>query len=165
MIVVKRKSDLFTGEWLSKCEKAGINPTNNFVADLPEGGVVKLHAFGQFNWLMDAFEVVDGAELVTKQTTDMKFDGDKARVDLLLDGCPNAIEAVSQVLTFGAKKYADHSWQGVDKGPARYKAALLRHLLAHAAGESLDSESGLSHLAHAACNAMFILELELKKDA
>lgn len=97
--------------------------------------------------------------------TGMKFDGGKARVDLLLDGCPRAITAVSEILTFGAKKYADHSWQGVEQGESRYKAALLRHLLAHASGEKLDSESGMSHLAHAACNAMFILELELRKDA
>jgi len=37
------------------------------------------------------------------------------------------------------------------------------HLLAVGNGEELDSESGLHHLAHAACNALFILELELRK--
>lgn len=95
--------------------------------------------------------------------TGMKFDGDKARMDLLVDGCPNALEAVGQVLTFGARKYAAHSWQTVDGGEERYKAALIRHLLAVGKGESVDPESGLSHLAHLACNALFILELELRK--
>lgn len=96
---------------------------------------------------------------------DMKHDKGKSRVDLLLDGCPNAIKSVSDVLTFGAKKYADHSWQGVENGSSRYKAALMRHLLAHSSGELNDPETGLSHLSHVACNALFILELELKKDA
>ena len=93
----------------------------------------------------------------------MKYDGDKPRMDLLLSGCPNALEAVSSILTFGAKKYAAHSWQTVPQGDERYLAALLRHLTAVGKGETLDSESGMLHLAHAACNALFILELELRK--
>lgn len=96
---------------------------------------------------------------------DMKFDQDKPRMDLLLDGCPGALEAVASILTFGAKKYADHSWQGVEGADRRYKAALLRHLTAHAKGEKNDPESGMPHLAHAACNALFILELELRSTA
>lgn len=95
----------------------------------------------------------------------MKYDGDKPRMDLLVDGCPNALEAVAQVLTFGAQKYAAHSWHTVPEGDTRYKAALLRHLTAHAKGEQLDGESGLHHLAHAACDALFILELALRKAA
>lgn len=91
----------------------------------------------------------------------MKYDGDKPRMDLLIDGMPGALEQVASILTFGAKKYADHSWQAVPNGPARYKAALLRHLTAHAKGELNDPESGMAHLAHAACNALFILQLEM----
>lgn len=93
----------------------------------------------------------------------MKFDGGKPRMSLLFDGCPNALEAVASVLTFGAEKYAAHSWQTVPEGEERYKSALLRHLTAVGKGEELDSESNLHHLAHAACNALFILELELRK--
>lgn len=92
--------------------------------------------------------------------TGMKFDGDKPRMDLLLDGCPNALLRVSDVLTFGAKKYEAHSWHTVAEGKSRYKAALLRHLTAHAQGEVNDPESGMPHLAHAACCSLFILELE-----
>lgn len=94
---------------------------------------------------------------------DLKYDQDKPRMALMLDGCPNALEAVASVLTFGAQKYAAHSWQGVANGEERYKSALLRHLSAVSKGEKFDSESGLHHLAHAACNALFILELELRK--
>lgn len=92
--------------------------------------------------------------------TGMKYDAGKPRMDLLLDGCPNALLRISDVLTFGAQKYVAHSWHTVAEGKSRYKAALLRHLTAHALGETLDSESGLPHLAHAACCALFILELE-----
>lgn len=95
----------------------------------------------------------------------MKYDGGKPRMDLLLSGCPNALEQVSQILTFGAQKYAAHSWQTVPRGEDRYLAALLRHLTAHSKGENNDPESGMSHLAHAACNALFILELEARKCA
>lgn len=93
----------------------------------------------------------------------MKYDGGKPRMDLLLSGCPNALEQVSQILTFGAQKYAAHSWQTVPQCEDRYLAALLRHLTAHGKGEINDPESGMSHLAHAACNALFILELEARK--
>lgn len=95
----------------------------------------------------------------------VKFDYEKPRVDLLIDGCPRSLESISQVLTFGSKKYADHNWQHVEGGEQRYKAALMRHVLASAKGEKVDSETGLSHLAHAACCVLFMLELELKKDA
>lgn len=93
----------------------------------------------------------------------MKYDDGKPRMALLFDGCPHALEAVAQVLTFGAQKYAAHSWQTVPEGEERYKSALLRHLTAVGKGEEIDSESNLHHLAHAACNALFILELELRK--
>lgn len=99
-----------------------------------------------------------------EDTIGMKYDADKPRMDLLLDGMPGALEQVASILTFGAKKYADHSWQGVPNGPARYKAALLRHLTAHAKGEKNDPESGMPHLAHAACNALFILQLEMNNE-
>lgn len=92
--------------------------------------------------------------------TGLKFDGDKPRMDLLLDGCPLALLRISDVLTFGAQKYEAHSWHTVAEGKTRYKAALLRHLTAHAQGEVNDPESGLPHLAHAACCSLFILELE-----
>lgn len=93
-----------------------------------------------------------------------KYDAGKPRVDLLIDGCPLSLEEVSKVLTFGAKKYADHNWQHVPDGETRYKAAMMRHVLASSRGDKTDSETGLSHLAHAACCILFMLELELKKD-
>lgn len=94
---------------------------------------------------------------------DYKYDKGKSRVDLLLRGCPNAIESIGDVLGFGASKYKENSWQGVEDGENRYLAALIRHLIAYQKGEELDKESGLPHLSHAATNAMFILELYYKR--
>ncbi|MEJ1593521.1 dATP/dGTP diphosphohydrolase domain-containing protein [Escherichia coli] len=90
----------------------------------------------------------------------LKFDGDKARFDLLFDGMPHALEGVAKVLTFGALKYAAHSWQKVPDNIPRYRAALLRHLNAIARGEITDAESGLPHIDHATCNALFLAELQ-----
>ena len=87
----------------------------------------------------------------------MKFDQEKPRYDLLPAG---AIDDLAKILTFGANKYAPNSWQEVENGIERYRAALLRHTFAMQRGEILDPESGLPHSAHAMCCAAFINELE-----
>lgn len=89
----------------------------------------------------------------------LKYDGGKARVGLLTFGCPNALLGVSEVLTFGAKKYKAHSWKEVENAFERYWDAMERHRLAIALGEELDSESGLPHIYHMACNIMFLAQL------
>ena len=94
-----------------------------------------------------------------KQTHGMKYDGDKLRWDLL---AWDAIEAIVDVYTYGAKKYADNNWQLIDK--ERYFAALCRHLVAHRKGEKVDAESGRSHLAHAAWNAITLLWFEMNEE-
>lgn len=54
------------------------------------------------------------------------FKDDKLRWDLL----PlKEIEDIVKVYTEGAKKYSDNSWQLLDNGYDRYKAALFRHLV------------------------------------
>lgn len=90
----------------------------------------------------------------------MKFDEDKLRWDLLPLDC---VEEVVKILTFGAKKYAPNNWQLVENAEDRYYAALLRHLVAHKKGETIDPESGLLHLSHVACNIIFLLWLEKHK--
>lgn len=83
----------------------------------------------------------------------VKHDAGKSRMDLFpLD----VMKAVGDVLAFGAAKYAEHGWKAVPNAPARYKAALLRHLEAMERGEERDSESGLTHAAHMVCNAVFL---------
>ena len=48
--------------------------------------------------------------------------------------------------------------------PKRYVDALYRHLLAYIEGNEVDEESGLSHLAHMACNISFLLDEEYLKE-
>lgn len=73
---------------------------------------------------------------------------------------PNALLAVAKVLTFGAEKYGRDNWRQVESAETRYLDAALRHINAYQRGEAVDPESGESHLAHAACSLMFMLELQ-----
>lgn len=73
---------------------------------------------------------------------------------------PNALLAVAKVLTFGAEKYGRDNWRLVKNAEARYLDAALRHINAYQRGEAVDPESGESHLAHAVCSLMFMLELQ-----
>ena len=91
----------------------------------------------------------------------IKHDADKPRMDLLPF---EALEAVAQVLTFGAEKYSVDGWKKVDDAERRYFAALLRHATAREKGELYDTESGLTHAAHMATNALFILWFEIQKE-
>lgn len=71
-----------------------------------------------------------------------------------------ALGRVVDVLTYGAKEYGPENWRAVPDAKQRYQDALFRHLAAHMRGEKLDAKSGLSHLAHAACNVLFLMELD-----
>lgn len=82
-----------------------------------------------------------------------KYDNDKVRMELVP---MSTIESAAKILTFGAKKYSDNSWQGLPNFWNRYKGALLRHLTAINKGEMNDPESGLPHIDHVLCNAMFL---------
>jgi hypothetical protein len=64
---------------------------------------------------------------------------------------------LAAVLQFGAKTYDPNNWR---KGFlfSRTYAAAQRHLLAWHSGINNDPDSGQSHLAHALCNIVFLLE-------
>lgn len=89
-----------------------------------------------------------------------KFDQDKARLELLP---PLALIEVAKVLTEGAKKYEVNNWKYVPDLQNRYTGAALRHILAEMAGEDIDSDFNLPHMAHAICCLMFKLEDYLEK--
>ena len=92
---------------------------------------------------------------IAKQLDGVKYDNGKPRWDLL----PIAeIEDRVKILTFGAEKYAPNNWQKIE--PNRYVAAAFRHFTAWLKGDCVDSESGLSHLAHAGCNILFLMWFE-----
>lgn len=75
-----------------------------------------------------------------------------------------AVEEINKVLEFGAKKYEAHNWKkGSGFKYTRLLGSLLRHIFAYMRGEDKDPESGLSHLAHAGCNVIFLLYYEKYK--
>lgn len=57
-------------------------------------------------------------------------------------------------MEFGAQKYAPDNWKkGLDK--KEILESTMRHLAALMDGEDKDKESGISHMGHIQCNAMF----------
>jgi hypothetical protein len=82
-------------------------------------------------------------------------------------------QAVVRILEFGARKYSENGWRSVDNWEKRYFDAAFRHMIAVARGEQFDicpahkgvrpadckDCSGEPHLAHAACNLLFLLDL------
>lgn len=59
-----------------------------------------------------------------------------------------------KVLEFGAIKYSPENWKkGLDT--KEILESMQRHLAALMDGEELDKESGISHMGHIQCNAMF----------
>lgn len=91
----------------------------------------------------------------------IKHDGEKAPIDLVPE---EYVLAAARAFSYGAKKYSEHNWrEGMPSN--RLYAALMRHLLAWNEGEQKDSESGLSHLDHAAASlAMLIATLKNKPE-
>ena len=85
-----------------------------------------------------------------------KYDKGKERWDLVPY---DALEEVVKVYTLGAEKYGERNWE---KGISytRIFAAVMRHIVAWWNGEDADSESGLSHLAHAAWGMLALLYYE-----
>ena len=100
------------------------------------------------------------------QTEGLKFDSDKVRIELVPS---EAIFAIAQIITFGAKKYADRNWELGMKW-SRVFGATMRHLWSWFAGKGpttrsflfgeIDDETGFSHLWHAGCCIAFLITYE-----
>lgn len=97
-------------------------------------------------------------------TPGAKDDASKTRPSLTIDDFAMAQMAIAEVGTYGANKYSDCGWKYVPDAYRRYTDAGHRHRLVRASGEKRDPESGLLHLAHAAWNAMAVLQIELEHD-
>lgn len=87
------------------------------------------------------------------ETGGIKDNRGKAPINLLPS---EPLVEVAKVLAFGAVKYKPHNWMLGLPWPDTYDS-LQRHLLAWNAGEDDDPETGLSHLAHAGCQLLFLL--------
>lgn len=82
-----------------------------------------------------------------------KYDSGKPQFSLI---DPKFMLEFAQVMTMGAEKYGADNWKTIENAIPRYKDALHRHMNAFEQGKMDDEESGLSHLAHVAANAMFL---------
>jgi len=93
----------------------------------------------------------------------MKIEEGKPKLSLIYK---SFIDETAKVRMYGLTKYPDQeNWRTTLT--SEHYDALLRHVFAAKAfflkesrGEKLDQSSGLSHLAHAACNIMFLIEEE-----
>lgn len=86
----------------------------------------------------------------------IKHDKGKARMDLLPY---DALIEIARVLGFGAQKYTAGNWaKGINY--SRLIAAAERHLGEYKEGRDNDEESGIDHIAHAACNLVFLLWMQ-----
>ena len=83
-----------------------------------------------------------------------KFDNGKTDWTLFLW---REAEQVVRVLMLGATKYGRENFKNVPDARNRYAAAAVRHLVAWMSGDPADKESGLSHLAHLCCCALFLM--------
>lgn len=87
----------------------------------------------------------------------VKADDDKTKWNLMPF---RELEEVVKVLMNGAEKYSVDNWKYCND-PTRYKDALMRHVISYVSGEKTDDickgGDGLSHLAHAICNCLFLM--------
>ena len=106
-----------------------------------------------------------GVELTEKVETGLghgtKQDTGKIQYELIPPELP---EAVADILTFGAKKYAPRNWELGMKW-SRVFGALMRHLWAwwNPLVSDKDPETGRSHLWHAACCIAFLIAYEARQ--
>ena len=87
----------------------------------------------------------------------VKFDQLKPKMDLLPY---DSLAEISKVLAFGEQKYGAGNWaNGIEY--RRLISAALRHIGQFNQGEDIDPESGISHIAHASCNLLFLMHFIL----
>lgn len=109
-------------------------------------------------------EVADAAAQAKPPATGQKHDQQKDPWNLV----PwDTLVEVVKVLEHGRGKYGPWNWKKVDGRRWRYFNAMMRHGTAWWRGEKVDPESGLHHLAHLICSAMFLMSDDLaeKKEA
>lgn len=90
----------------------------------------------------------------TEVGSGVKHDSGKPPLDLLPT---KGLIEIAKVMGEGKKKYGAQNWRN-GMAWSRLVGAILRHVTAFNDGEDKDPETGLSHLAHAGCGILFLLE-------
>lgn len=71
----------------------------------------------------------------------------------------DSLEEIIKVLAYGAKKYSPRNWEKGMEWDRPYDAC-MRHMWTWWADESCDTETKITHLAHAASNIIFLIAYE-----
>lgn len=95
---------------------------------------------------INKWECIAGAPKIVGR----KNDQDKPDWTLLHYG---SMLGMVRVLEFGCKKYDRNNWMHLKQD--RVLKAIMRHVNAISDGEMVDSETGLHHIYHVLCEAMF----------
>jgi len=98
----------------------------------------------------------------------IKHDQGKVQWSYLLKELPEECEQIVRVMMFGAEKYDKNNWHKVlleDVDNERYLDAAVRHIVEYHKAirdgkETVDKESGMKSLAHAACCVLFQMAKE-----
>ena len=140
--------DLCLAQGCAKCREETIGRLSN-------------NAEENYKRLIERYEIPEDDHVIVGKlelTEGTKYDAGKPTTSLLPS---QPLLEIAKVLDYGAKKYEAHNWtKGIKY--SRVLSAAQRHMLAWNEGESLDPESKLSHLAHAACNLLFLLDYEAR---
>lgn len=95
----------------------------------------------------------DGSILVEKEIKGLKFDSEKAPIDLIPH---DSIIEIAKVLQAGEKKYGTANWaNGIEI--RRLLSASMRHIGQFNNGEDMDEETQTLHIANAATNLIFAI--------
>ena len=138
--------------------------------DMPTRDEITEHVYSANSWDANAkkaplrmewkTDIREEDELVADpETGALKADGNKLRYDLIPAG---PLKEVVKILSYGSLKYDDRNWEKGMKWSRPFGAA-MRPLWAWWGGETLDEDTGCSHVAHAAVNLLFLLEFENTK--
>ncbi len=118
----------------------------------------EVHAIEKSARLAEIASRQDTVDKIAAEARGNKHDAGKLPLHLLPT---DALEAITEILDFGAKKYAPRNWEkGLDW--SRVYRAAIGHLFKWWAGAGLDEETGKSHLWHAGCCVLFLISYELR---
>ena len=123
----------------------GNSPCNHVC---PQKQTALLEAANQFS----IFNKISDEQTVEAPTGSLRYNTGKPQTNEI---SPKFLLAMGQVLEKARAKYPRGNWEKGNSYSVPYDS-LMRHLLAWQSGEATDSESGLSHLAHAALNLMML---------